>query len=133
MFLNELTFPVTDLEGIGPSAARSLAGLKIVNVAQLLRHYPLRYDDRMTPVPLVQSRPDRPAMTVATVMEHGTFQWKKGAALKVVIADDSDMAEMLCFGRNFLANKLPIGQKIRITGPFVRNSFGSITVFILCI
>lgn len=126
MFLSELTFPVTDLEGIGPSAARSLAGLKIVNVAQLLRHYPLRYDDRMTPVPLVQSRPDRPAMTVATVMEHGNFQWKKGAALKVVIADDSDMAEMLCFGRNFLANKLPIGQKIRIAGPFVRNSFGQL-------
>ena len=126
MFLGELTFPVGDVEGIGPAAVRSLAGLGIVNLAQLLRHYPSRYEDRITPVPLAHSSSLTPAMTAAEVISHESVRWKKGFALKVLIDDGTASAAMLCFGRNFLASKLPAGSRIRITGPFERNRFGDI-------
>ena len=126
MFLGELTFPVGDVEGIGPAAARSLAGLGIVNLAQLLRHYPSRYEDRITPVPLERSSSLTPAMTAAEVISHESVRWKKGFALKVLIDDGTASAAMLCFGRNFLASKLPVGSRIRVTGPFERNRFGEI-------
>lgn len=126
MFLGELTFPVQDLDGIGPAAARNLAGMGILNIGQFLRHYPLRYEDRITVVPLSQSSAEKPALTTAEVMHHDTFFWKNGTALKVLINDGSDTASMLCYGRNFLASKLPPGKKIRITGPFERNRFGEI-------
>ena len=126
MFLDELTFPVTDLDGIGPAAVRSLAGLRVVNVAQLIRHYPIRYEDRATPVPLNRSTAQTPAVTVAEVVAHQSIRWKNGLALKVVIDDGTAAASMLCFGRNFLAKKLPVGSRIRITGPFEQNEFGEI-------
>ncbi|OQX29316.1 MAG: hypothetical protein B0D92_04405 [Spirochaeta sp. LUC14_002_19_P3] len=126
MFLNQLSFPVTDIEGIGPAAARSLSGLGIVNIGQLLRHYPLRYEDRITPVTLAQSTAETPALTEAKVVAHEQVHWKKGIALKVIIDDGTETAAMLCYGRNFLASKLPPGKTIRIAGPFVRSRFGEI-------
>ncbi|MDF1567430.1 MAG: ATP-dependent DNA helicase RecG, partial [Spirochaetaceae bacterium] len=126
MFLGELNYPVGNIEGIGPAAVRNLSTLGVVSVAQLLRHYPVRYEDRKNPVPLVLSSPDKPAVTVATVIRHETFRWKHGGALKVIVADETDQASMLCFGRNFLAGKLPPGKKIRLTGPFERTKFGEL-------
>lgn len=126
MFLSELTFPVSDIEGIGSAASRDLSNLGIYNVAQLLRHYPVRYEDRITRVPLSHSSPENPALTVATVVNQGTFPWKGGMALKIIIEDQSASASMLCFGRNFLGKKLSVGKKIWICGPFTRNQYGEI-------
>jgi len=126
MFLGELTYPVANIEGVGPAAVRNLSALGVVNVAQLLRHYPLRYEDRKNTVPLAESSPEHPAVTVAGVLRHEYINWKKGQALKVIVADASGEASMLCFGRNFLAGKLPPGKVIRLTGPFERNKFGEL-------
>lgn len=126
MFLGELTYPVANIEGIGPAAVRNLAALGVVNIAQLLRHYPTRYEDRKNLVPLSLSSADKPAMTVATVIRQEYIHWKRGQALKVIVRDDSDVASMLCFGRNFLAGKLTPGRQIRLTGPFERNRHGEL-------
>jgi ATP-dependent DNA helicase RecG len=126
MFLGELTYPVADIEGIGPAAVRNLAALGVVNVSRLLRHYPLRYEDRKHSVPLALSSAQQPAVTLAEVIRHEYIHWKKGQALKVIVSDGSDTASMLCFGRNFLAGKLPPGKRIRLTGPFERNRFGEL-------
>ncbi len=126
MFLGELTHPVTNLDGVGPAAAKSLSALGVFNVSQLLKHYPHRYEDRKNPVPLSLSSSSHPAVTVAEVIRHETFHWKKGMALKVIVADDSDQASLLCYGRNSLAGKLTPGKKIRLTGPFERNQFGEL-------
>jgi len=126
MFLGELTYPVANIAGVGPAAVRNLAALGVVNVAQLLRHYPLRYEDRKNPVSLSFSSSEKPAVTVATVLRHEFIHWKKGRALKVIVSDESAEASMLCFGRNFLAGKLPPGKVIRLTGPFERNKFGEL-------
>ena len=126
MFLGELNFPVRDLEGIGPAAAGNLSSMGIRSIGQFLRHYPSRYEDRMTTVSLAESSAQRPALSVAEVLRHENFYWKKGSALKVIISDGSETASMLCFGRNFLAKKLPPGLIIRIHGPFERNRYGEI-------
>ena len=126
MFLSELTYPVSDIPGLGPAAVRNLSALGVRDVAGLLRHYPVRYEDRQNPVSLAESSSAGPAVTIATVIRHDTVHWKKGVALKVIVNDDSADAAMLCFGRNFLAGKLPPGKRIRLTGPFERNRFGEI-------
>ncbi len=126
MFSGELTFPVSDIEGIGSASVQSLGKLGIFNIAQLIRHYPVRYIDRITPVSLAQSSTQKPAVTVAEVISHDTFHWKNGQALKIFIRDESETASMLCYGRNYLAKKLPAGKMIRITGPFTRNKYGEI-------
>lgn len=126
MFLGELNYPVANIEGIGPAAVRNLAALGVVNVAQLLRHYPSRYEDRKNPVPLAYSSAEKPAVTLATVLRQEFIHWKRGQALKVIVRDDTDVASMLCYGRNFLAGKLTPGKQIHLTGPFERNRLGEL-------
>jgi len=121
MFLGELNYPVVNLDGIGPAARRNLSTLGVVSVAQLLRHYPVRYEDRKNPVPLVLSSADRPAVTLATVLRHDFVHWKRGMALKVIVSDETDQAAMLCYGRNFLGKKLIPGKRIHLSGPFGRK------------
>jgi len=118
MFLGELNYPVVNLGGIGAAATRNLLSLGVASVAQLLRHYPVRYEDRKNSVPLASSSADRPAVTLATVLSHDFIHWKRGMALKVIVSDESAQAAMLCYGRNFLEKKLIPGKRIHLSGPF---------------
>lgn len=126
MFLGELVYPVSNITGIGPSAAKSLAALGILNIAGLIKHYPIRYEDRRNPVPLVNSSLKKPAVTIATVQKQDYVLWKRGRVLKVTVSDDTDIASLLCYGRNFLASKLKPGKRIWLTGPFDRNRYGDL-------
>lgn len=126
MFLGELTYPVGNITGIGPGAIKSLAALGVLDIAGLIRHYPIRYEDRSNPVPLLNSSLRRPAVTIATVQKQDYAPWKNGRVLKVTVSDDTAAASLLCYGRNFLASKLTPGRKIWLTGPFDRNRYGDL-------
>lgn len=126
MFLGELTYPVGNISGIGPSATKNLAALGVLNIAGLIRHYPIRYENRRNPLPLVDSSSKQPAVTIATVQKQDYVPWKQGMVLKVTVSDDTAAASLLCYGRNFLASKLTPGKKIWLTGPFDRNRYGDL-------
>jgi len=126
VFLGELTYPVSNIAGIGPSATRSLAALGVLNIAGLIRHYPTQYEDRSKLVPLVNSSSRKPAVTIATVQKQEYVLWKRGKVLKVTVSDDTENASLLCYGRNSLASRLAPGKKIWLTGPFDRNRYGDL-------
>ncbi|MBI9099935.1 MAG: ATP-dependent DNA helicase RecG, partial [Spirochaetaceae bacterium] len=118
MFVRELKQPVSRLKGIGDAAVKALASLEIYSVSDLLLHYPFRYEDRMNSVPLVYGRKDMTVNTKALITGHEFFGWGAKKALKVTIQDDTDSAVLLCFGRNFLKDKLPVGMEIYLYGQF---------------
>jgi len=126
VFLGELIYPVSNIAGIGPGAAKSLAALGVLNIADLIKHYPIRYEDRKNPVPLANSSLKKPAVTIATVQKQDYAFWKNDRVLKVTVSDDTDIASLLCYGRNFLASKLKPGKRIWLTGPFNRNRYGDL-------
>jgi len=126
VFLGELTYPVGNITGIGPGAMKSFAALGVFNIADLIRHYPIRYEDRSNPVPLAYSSLKRPAVTIATVQKQDYVPWRNGRVLEVTVSDDTAVASLLCYGRNFLASKLMPGKKIWLTGPFDRNRYGDL-------
>jgi len=132
MFLCELTYPVSKLDGVGPVISRNMSELGIQNISDLLQHYPYKYENRKDRVPLVYSSAEKPALTVAEVIKHEYIHWKKGKALKVEIKDETDTASLLCFGRNFLADKLVPGKRFWIWAPFERNKWNNLqsSVFI---
>jgi len=125
MFIRELKQPASRLKGIGEAAVKSLSSMEIYSVSDLLLHYPFRYEDRFNPVPLVYGRSEKTVNTTALVTGHEFFGWGAKKALKVHIQDDTDSAVLLCFGRNFLKDKLPVGQEIRIYGQF-QHKFGEL-------
>jgi len=118
MFVRELKQPVSRLKGIGDAAVKSLASMDIYSISDLLLHYPFRYEDRCKAVPLVYGRNDAAVNTKAVVTGHEFFGWGSKKALKVYIQDETDSAVLLCFGRSFLKEKLPVGMEINIYGQF---------------
>lgn len=121
MHVTEITNPVRDLPGVGPSRAKDLARIGITTVGDLLLHVPRDFEDRQATVPIARAEPDRPVNTVAEVVAHSYIGGGPGKTLKVHIRDESAVASLVCFGRNFLARSLPEGKRIRVYGTFSRR------------
>ena len=126
MLLSELTGSVQRLRGVGPAVAQALEKLEITTVRDLLLHVPRSYENRKDPAPLTEAFNGRTVNTVAEVLAHDYVGPPNRRTLKVYVRDDSHTASLACFGRNFLARKLPPGQKIYLTGAF-QYRFGELT------
>ncbi|HUX12480.1 MAG TPA: ATP-dependent DNA helicase RecG [Spirochaetia bacterium] len=126
MYLSELSTPVAHLKGVGPAVQADLKNLGIITVRDLLLHLPRDFEDRTHVTPLsaafsaASSSTATPAQinTVAYVEGHEFIGGGRNRTLKVRVRDESASAYLVCFGRNFLANKLAPGTKIYLAGPF---------------
>ena len=118
MLLAELTGSVRRLRGVGPAIAAALERLDIVTVRDLLLHLPRGYENRKDSVSLAGGADGTPVNTVAEVIAHDYIGRPPRRTLKVYIRDESATAALVCFGRNFLAEKLPPGTRIYLTGTF---------------
>ncbi len=153
MILSELQLAPGKLPGIGPARRADLQRLGVGSVAELLLLAPRDYEDRSTPCSISQavqaarvggargaSQQDpmetltgavaegaaRRANTRCTVLAHDYIRTSRGMVLKVLLRDtEGTVAALLCFGRNFLANKLPVGSDILLSAVF-RFQYGEI-------
>ena len=100
-------------------AVKSLSSMEIYAISDLLLNYPFRYENRQKTVPLAYERAGKLDNTKAVISGHEFFEWGSKKALKINIHDDTDSAVLLCFGRNFLKEKLPLGMEIYLYGHFV--------------
>lgn len=122
VFLFELNQPVSALRGAGSSVASKLARLGIVTISDLLSHYPRDYEDRTRHIPLSHFYQSAYVHTIAKVVRHDFIGYGHGASrnktLKITIQDETSEASLLCFNRNFLENRLPVGAHILVHGKF---------------
>ncbi len=121
MHVAEITQPVTDLPGVGPTRSEDLARIGITTIGDLLLHVPREYEDRVTPVPLAGAEPNRPVNTVAQVVAHSYIGSGPKRTLRVHVRDETGTGVLVCFGRNFLARSLPEGRTVRIYGVFTHR------------
>lgn len=117
MFLRELTQDVGILRGTGPSTIRALSNLGIRTVADLLLHLPRDYEDRTKVVPISRFSEGK-VYTAARVLGHDWFGFGRMRTLKIIIADESSEAALLCFNRPFLEQAAPVGSVIQVYGKF---------------
>jgi ATP-dependent DNA helicase RecG len=118
MYLCELSYPVTELKGIGSRTAEDLANLGVRTVADLLLLAPREWEDRKTPVPLSSGYDGAQVNTEADIVAHDYFGPPHKPILKIIVQDETATAALLCFNRNFLARKLRTGMRIRLFGSF---------------
>ncbi len=116
MHLSEITDPVLSLPGVGPRTAELLSILGINTIPDLLTHLPRSYEDRKTIRTFAAAAPEGWVNTVAGVVAHDYVGRKR--VLKIYVRDESGVAALLCFNRNFLKDKLPPGMQIRLAGQF---------------
>lgn len=118
MTLGELQQPVTRVAGVGPAVAELLRKLGVTTVAELLLHAPRDYEDRSEHRPFQRALSGETVNTTAEVLAHDYVGSGPRRTLRVYLRDESGIAALLCFGRNFLANRLPPGARIRVAGAF---------------
>lgn len=111
LYLGELKQSITRLKGIGPQSRKDLEQLGILTIGDLLRHYPSRYENRKDKVSLAESSEEREANTLVTVGSHEWIGHGYKRTLKVWVSDGTADLALLCFGRNFLEQKLETGKK----------------------
>lgn len=118
MTLWELSDPCSRVRGIGSQLTADLGSLGIHTVRDLLLHAPRTYEDRSTPVSLLEAlQQDIPANCVLTVLRHEYIGGRGGRrTLKVLAHDEQTSVSLLCFGRDFLANVLQPQTQIRFFG-----------------
>lgn len=125
MFLCELAQPVARLSGVGPAKAADLGRLGITSIKDMLLHLPRDWEDRSTEVSFLEAVNGPAANTVATVVAHDYFGPPQRPTLKIYLKDDATVAALVCFGRNFLAAKFPVGMNVRVYAP-LQHRFGEL-------
>ena len=117
MYADELKQKVSQLKGIGRETTKALAGIDINNVADLLKHIPRAYENRKDRVSLSEYRKGA-VNTIAEIIDHDYIGFGPKKTLKVHLKDESGTATLLCFGRNFLSQKLIPGKKFYLYAAF---------------
>ncbi|MFP4510948.1 MAG: ATP-dependent DNA helicase RecG [Spirochaetaceae bacterium] len=127
MTLWELSEPCSRIRGIGARMAEDLSSLGIRTVRDLLLHAPRGYEDRSTPVSVIEAlRRDVPANCVLSAYRHEFIRGRNGRrTLKVLASDDSTALSLVCFGRDFLSSMLSPGTTFRFYGK-VANRYGEV-------
>ncbi len=105
------------MRGTGPATLRALDNLGIHTVADLLLHLPRDYEDKTVPVPFSRFGEGK-VYTTAQVLRHEWFGFGKMRTLKIVVADGSGEAALLCFNRPFLEQMAPVGSTVQVYGKF---------------
>ncbi len=122
MFQEELKQSVGRLQGIGPKTSAALSRIGIHSVSDILKYYPRSYENRLDEVDFTaafKSSGQTIVNTSATVTAHEYFGWGKKQTLKILLNDNKGIpASLICFGRNFLAEKLKEGTSVLVFGTF---------------
>ncbi len=120
---------VTVLSGVGEKRAAALARLGIHSVYELLCHFPRGYQGRGATVSLSEAamRGERglPSSVMLTVADNaraarvrGRMTLVKARAVETDFPDSISSAQLTFFNQTYLADKLRIGQTVRVWGRF---------------
>ncbi|MDC8804604.1 ATP-dependent DNA helicase RecG [Halomonas pacifica] len=94
--MNELQQPVTALKGVGEALATKLARLRIVTLADLLFHLPLRYQDRTRITPMGTLKAGQEAVIEGEVAAASVVQGRRRSLL-VRLKDGSGIISLRFF------------------------------------
>ncbi len=115
-----LAEPVRRLRGVGPEAVVHLERLGIRSIGDLLWHLPIRYEDFSKIRPLRSLVPDQKQTAIATLGRIGQRRTARGLVLTEAELFEEDgrpsQVKAAWFGRSFVKQTYPEGQKVRISG-----------------
>ncbi len=110
------------LKSVGPARARALDRLGIMTVGDLLAHYPRRYFDRSSTVPIGRARPGTEATVLGEVLTAGDRRTRTGGSLLTVsLGDDTGILFCVWFNQKYLKNQFRPGRRVMASGLIQRH------------
>jgi ATP-dependent DNA helicase RecG len=109
--------PLTDLRGVGPRRAEQLAALGIRTLADLLRHYPARHDDRRALLPITALDHRQSACLRARITGPGELKRPHGYTLAHVPATEgATPLTLVWFNQAYRIAQYAEGTELLVTG-----------------
>ena len=124
MSLNET--PVQNVKGVGPALLEKLNAQGIHTVADLLEHFPSRYESYEV-IDLNQAKHEEKITVVGQIVVPATnsFYGKNQSRTQFSIAIDDQVIKVIIFNRAFLKNRLITEAPVTVTGKW---DFGRKTI-----
>jgi ATP-dependent DNA helicase RecG len=123
-----LDSPLSDVPFISDSLAATLAkGCKLHTVADLLRHFPRRYEDRRSFTPINQTLPTGTTTIAGKIVGVENVPTRSRMVLtKVSVRDDSGVAQLVFFNQWYLKKQMEklTGQMIVAYGRVQHSNMG---------
>lgn len=129
MYFRALNQKITSLKGVGPAVAASYKDSQIKTWGDLLQLAPRDFEDRSRIINLndIPGNSDENVHinTVVQIISHTYFGGfsAKGRTLKIIVEDATcnKNLSLLCFGRNFLAKSIKVGNLYYLYGTAARH------------
>ena len=124
----DLTKDVKYIKGVGPNRVQLLNKLGIFTLGDLITYYPRAYEDRSKPQSLLECADGEEALieVIATSKIIET-RYPRRTMQKLMIRDETAVAEAVWFNQSYLKSKFSVGKKYRMYGK-VDKKFGRISI-----
>ncbi len=108
------------LQGVGKKNLQYLNKLNIFTIADLLTHFPKRYEDRRSCRSFsdIIQNPDKKFPVQVKILGYDYFFANGKKNLKIIVSDGNIRASLICFNRDFLKSSLEEGKEYIIFGDF---------------
>jgi len=113
-----LSTPVAELAGVSKARQRGLRRLGLRSVADLLRHYPTRYEHEAAEASIIDLVVGQVG-TARGVVEQCRWvgpPYGRRGRFEAVLADDTGKLQVAAFNQRWLADKVAVGATVRVQG-----------------
>jgi len=110
--------PLTVLQGVGPVHARTLAGLGMNTLGDMLYYFPHRYEDYAQLKPIKSIWYGEQLTVIGTIESVHTRPIRGGKAqiVEVVLSDGTGALRLNFFNQAWMANRLKAGEQYSVSG-----------------
>ncbi len=121
-----LTTPVAELHRVGKSLQSKLAILGITKVRDILFHFPFRYEDYRSVVPIANVMPGVDLTIKGTIelIANKRSPRKRTMITEAVVRDETDAIRVIWFGQPFIGKILKVGDEVFLSGTIKEDVFG---------
>ena len=110
--------PVTEIKGIGESAAKKFATLGVHTVADLLENFPRRYEDYSNVTPIHNIEPGAITIEATITQAKGRYVRRGMHITEAIATDSSDSVRLVWFNQPYRAAALKPGETYYISGNY---------------
>lgn len=123
--------PIGELNGVGKKRAELYGKLNIFTVGDLVSHYPRRYIDYSSPVPVMETvLEDHNAVRASVVKKNPAARVHRGLVIyKITVTDGSDNMTVVFYNNRYAAESLELDREYifygKVTGNMVRREMNT--------
>src|SRR3989338_4599006 len=124
--MDDLSLSVEKLRNVGPRNISKLNKLGIKTVKDLLRHFPVRYEDYTEIIPINQAEPGQKVNIQGEVMQISSRRIfpRRMSVTNAIVSDSSGAIKVVWFNQPYIENQLTEGTLVSLAGKVSLNKHG---------